>query len=67
MDKEVQLTPVEKEVHRLQIREQGCRVCIHRVTFAGAGVGCSQGLTFPKCRRGNGQSDDVGFRLDPTA
>jgi len=35
--------PVFEEVHRLQIRERGCKVCTRRVEFSDTKVACSEG------------------------
>jgi len=56
----VQLTPVEREVLELEIREQGCAICMRCQTFGDGHRACKTGLKFPFCRK----DKKKGFRLN---
>jgi hypothetical protein len=51
--------PTFDAVVALEIRELGCKACVRRLTLSTGAVRCSQGKTFPRCKR-----ELKGFKLD---
>lgn len=56
----VQLTPVEREVLELEVRENGCKVCVRSLQFGDGHRVCRTGLKFPYCRK----DKKKGFKLN---